>query len=406
VKGILPDGEGNLWLSTDKGLSRFEPKTQMFRNYTKKDGLHHNVFLSGAYHRGRDGRFYFGGESGVTAFHPDSIKAKRCVSPVVLTSFKVFDQSLPLPRSLASTREIRLSYKQNFFSFESAVLDYSIPEKNQYAYMLEGFDRDWIHAGVRRYASYTNVPPGEYVLRVKGANSDGVWNEGGVAVKITITPPLWETWWFTGLFGVALLVTIGGTIRYIEIRKLRERLRELEKQQALERERLRISQDVHDEVGAGLTQIAILSELAKIDLKRPQAAEAHIQKISERARQVIDNIGEIIWAINPKHDQLGDLAAYLRHYAVQFLMTTSIKYHCEFSDSSPDIHLSAEARRNLFLVFKEALHNIVKHAAATEVVLRLTCTDQRREILICDNGRGFSPEHPAPGVWTFLSMFK
>ncbi len=396
VKGILADDHGHLWLSTDKGLARFDPKNGISKNYTRNDGLHGNVFLSGAYHRGHDGRFYFGGEGGVTAFHPDSIPVRPCTSPVVLTSFKVFDQPLQLPPHPTSTQEIRLAHEQNFFSFEMAVLDYARPARSQYAHLLEGFDRDWIHTGTRRCASYTNVPPGQYTLRVKGTNADGVWNEDGVAVKITITPPFWKTWWFTGLFGTTLLITIGGTIRYLEIRKLRARLRAAEKQQALERERVRISQDMHDDVSAGLTEIAILSELAKRNLSQPQAARAHLMKISARAREVVDNLGEIIWAINPKHDQLGDFAAYLRHHAVQYLMLTGISYRCDFPEALAEVHLSAEMRRNLFLVFKEALHNLVKHAGATVAELRLTCSAQQLEISIRDNGRGFSPEPPAP----------
>lgn len=404
VKGILPDDHGNLWLSTDKGLCRFatagthgaDLRALTLKNYNQRDGLHGDVFLSGGYHRGRDGRIYFGGEGGVTAFYPDSLQTRPCTAPVVLTSFRVFDQPLQLPRSLISTQEILLSYEQNFFSFEMAVLDYSMPERNQYAYILEGFDRDWQYTGTRRYASYTNVTPGRYTLRIKGANSDGVWNDNGVAIRITITPPFWKTWWFTALFGTTFFVAIGGTLRYIEIRKLRERLRAAEKQQALERERVRISQDMHDDVGAGLTEIAILSELAKKDLLQPLAARAHIEKISERARAVVDNIGEIIWAINPKHDQLGDFAAYLRHYAVRYFMMTSISCRCDFPDALPELQLSADMRRNLFLVFKEALHNIVKHANATEVELRLTCTEARLEIVICDNGMGFAIDQPAP----------
>jgi signal transduction histidine kinase len=212
---------------------------------------------------------------------------------------------------------------------------------------------------------------------VKAQTTTG-WNETSAAIKISIVPPFWKTWWFTSLFWVTLVIALGGTIRYIEIRRLRERLRALEKQQALERERLRISQDMHDEVGASLTEITILSELAQKILPPEKEAENQLRKISERAREVIDNIGEIIWAINPEHDRLDDLSAYLRQYAGRYLMMASLKYRCEFPETIPDIQLSAEARRNLFLVFKEALHNIVKHAAARP-------TRHRRAI--SDNGR-------------------
>lgn len=410
VKSILPDAHGNLWLSTDKGLSKFNPRMRTFRNYTVQDGLLSNVFLSGAAYKSRAGRLFFGCDKGAIAFHPDSLKDNEHVPPIAITQFKVFEESLPLPlpRFLrdAALPELRLSYLQNFFSFEFAALDFSVPEKNQYAYQLEGFDRDWIRAGTRRYANYTNVPPGEYVFRVKGANNDGAWNETGATIKITIVPPFWKTWWFTNLFWVILVVVMSGTIRYIEVRKLAERLRALEKQQALERERVRISQDMHDEVGASLTEIAILSELARKDLRGGKEAESRLQKISERAREVIDNIGEIIWAINPEHDRLDDVSAYMRQYAGRYLMAAGLKYRCEFPEALPEIHLSAEARRNLFLVFKEALHNIVKHASAGEVLLRLSCTAQRLELFITDNGKGFARENVSHFGSGLLNMKK
>jgi hypothetical protein len=214
VKGILPDAQGNLWLSTDKGLSKFSPKKGTFKNYTVKDGLISNQFLSGAWYKSPDGRLFFGGDEGVIAFYPDSIKDNPYIPPVVITSFKVFDKPLSLQQALFSLAEIKLSYHQNFFSIEYAALDYTVPAKNQYVYKLEGFDPDWIHSGTRRYASYTNVDPGEYVFYVKGANSDGVWNETGASIKIVVTPPFWRTWWFRVLALAAIGLFVWGAYRY------------------------------------------------------------------------------------------------------------------------------------------------------------------------------------------------
>jgi DNA-binding NtrC family response regulator/streptogramin lyase len=207
VKSILPDANGNLWLSTDKGLSKFNPKNETFKNYTVKDGLISNQFLSGAYYKSQEGRLFFGGEGGAIAFYPDSLKDNPHIPPVVITRFNVFDKPLPLPAALSSLQAIKLSYRQNFFSFDFVALDYVAPLKNQYAYKLEGFDPDWVHCGTRRYASYTNVDPGEYVFRVKGANSDGIWNEQGAAISIIITPPFWKTWWFRTLAIFSVLIS-------------------------------------------------------------------------------------------------------------------------------------------------------------------------------------------------------
>ena len=229
VKGILPDAQGNLWLSTDKGLSKFNPTSGTFKNFTVKEGLINNQLLSGAYFKAADGRLFFGGENGVIAFYPDSLKYNPHVPPVVITSFKVFDKPLPQKRALFSLEELRLSYRQNFFSFDFVALDYAAPSKNQYAYKLEHFDPDWVQSGARRYASYTNVEPGEYVFRVKGANSDAVWNETGASLRIVITPPFWRTWWFR-LLAVSSVLLCGFVWYKKRISRLEEKRRGLEAQ--------------------------------------------------------------------------------------------------------------------------------------------------------------------------------
>ncbi|MCL4705523.1 sigma 54-interacting transcriptional regulator [bacterium] len=229
VKSILPDENGNLWLGTDKGLSKLDAKNGTFKTYTVKDGLLSNQFLSGAYHKDKNGRLFFGGDEGVIAFHPDSLKDNPHAPPVVITQFNVFDKPLALPAALSSLGEIKLSYRQNFFSFDFVALDFAAPMENQYAYKLEGFDPDWVQSGTRRFASYTNVDPGEYVFRVKGANSDGVWNEQGAALNIAITPPFWRTWWFRTL-AIFSVLAAAFTWHQFRIRRVEEKRAALEKQ--------------------------------------------------------------------------------------------------------------------------------------------------------------------------------
>jgi len=232
VESILADEQGNLWLGTSRGLSRFDPHTETFRNYDVSDGLTSNVMVLGASHRSESGEMFFGTLDGFNAFYPADVKDNPHVPPVVLTAFRKFDQVVEFDAPLSEVEEITLSYWDNFFAFEFAALDYTDPARNQYAYQLEGFDEDWIHCGTRRYASYTNLPPGEYTFRVKGSNNDGVWNETGRAVRITITPPFWQTWWFRVLaaaivLGVASAV-VGARMRYIAVlRESEERFRAL-----------------------------------------------------------------------------------------------------------------------------------------------------------------------------------
>ena len=222
IYGILEDERGHLWLSTNKGLSKFDPVTETFKNYDARDGLQSNQFGEGAYHKSRSGEMFFGGINGFNAFHPDSIKDNSHLPPIVITDFQIFNKSVPLKRDsleestgsflldkhISETEAITLSYRESVFSFEFAALHFSAPEKNKYAYMMEGFDAAWNHVGNRRLATYTNLDPGDYVFRVKGSNKDGIWNEAGASIKITITPPWWKTWWsyaFYAMLGIAAL---------------------------------------------------------------------------------------------------------------------------------------------------------------------------------------------------------
>jgi signal transduction histidine kinase len=332
---------------------------------------------------------YFGGLDGFVRFHPDSIKDNPYIPPIVITGFRKSETPLFIDSIILHKNTIELKHEEDAFSFEFVSLSYMQSGKNQYAYKLEGYDKEWNYCGVQRYANYKNVNPGTYIFRVKGSNNDGVWNEEGTSIAVIITPPFWATWWFRGFVFIALLVSVGGSVRYVEKRKLMRRIEQLENERAIERERARISQDMHDEVGSSLSEIAILSELGR---KRPEEAETRMREISDRASELIDNVSEIVWAMNPKNDTLDNLVAHLRRYAVKYLSLAQI--NCKFTapDVIPAHHLTAEVRRNLFLVVKEALHNVVKHAGASEVSITATLVDARLEINIEDNGKGFCVE--------------
>lgn len=212
VYGILNDANGNLWLSTNKGISRFNIKTKTFRNFNVSDGLQSNEFNTGAFYKSKNGEFFFGGINGLNYFYPDSIKENHFQPEIVLTGFKIFNSSssskekeLSIQKNISQRKQINLAYDEDFIQFEFAALDYSAPEKNQYAYMLGNFNNEWINSGTVRTATYTNLSPGEYVFRVKGSNNDDVWNEQGIAITLIITPPWWSTWWAYGLYGMLFL---------------------------------------------------------------------------------------------------------------------------------------------------------------------------------------------------------
>jgi signal transduction histidine kinase/ligand-binding sensor domain-containing protein len=217
VRGILEDDHGFLWLNTGKGISKFDPETNQFKNYDVSYGVEPAADLYyGVGCRTRNGEMYFGGAKGFARFHPDSVKDNPFIPPIVVTSFKKFDKPFPV------SSEIGLAYDENFISFEFAALSYMSPERNQYAYKMEGLDKDWVYSGTRRYASYPGLEPGEYVFRVKGSNNDGVWNEAGTSIAILISPPWWKNRWAYGLYALALVGAIYGAWR-MQMRRVRVR---------------------------------------------------------------------------------------------------------------------------------------------------------------------------------------
>lgn len=205
IYGILEDPAENLWLMTNEGVSRFSPRLRQFRNYDVSDGLQSKEFLSGSFYQSANGEMFFGGVNGFNAFHPQDIFDSGYVPPVHITSFKVLNREVRLPRAIWETKEIELSAKDSLFSFEFAALDYSAPEKNRYAYRLDGLTEDWVLTdAAHRQASFSRLPPGRYVFRVRGSNSDGLWSEPEAALVIRVRPPWWRSGWFLSLLAAAV----------------------------------------------------------------------------------------------------------------------------------------------------------------------------------------------------------
>ncbi len=396
VKSILPDAHGNFWLSTDNGLARFHPQTLAVKHFTQKDGLLTNQFLSGAYFKNAEGRMFFGGEGGAISFHPDSLRDNTYVPPIVITRFKVFDRVLPpLPQALPPgeraqqgqnlAARIHFSYRDNFFSFEFVALDFTDPPNNQYAYRLEGFDAEWVQAGTRRYASYTNVPPGEYTFRVKGSNSDGVWNEEGVAVRMVITPPVWQTWWFRVSAAVLAALLGYGVYRY-RVNRLLE----------MERLRTRLSADLHDDIAGNLSSIALFGKIVQDEAaaagEKKSAESELLQRMVVLAQESVTAIREIIWAIDPKPETFFDLLLRVRDFAANACRAQNMQFKFEAPSQAalPTKNLLPEQRKHLWLLLKEAILNAVKHSGGSELAIHIAQQTTHFTFNVIDNGAGLN----------------
>lgn len=239
ITSILVDSENDLWLATDKGLAKFNPKTKEVISFDPKDGLQ-NMELKGWALKAKDGEMFFGGPDGFNSFYPDQISndLNQNKPPVVITGLKIFNNPVVineqfnnriiLPAAINESKQLVLTHNENFFTFEFVALDYTSPEKNNYAYMMEGFDKEWVKCGTKREANYTNLDPGEYTFRVKASNNDGVWNEQGNSIQLIILPPWWKTWWFRLILGLAVILILT-SIYYWRLRQLNNQKVLLEK---------------------------------------------------------------------------------------------------------------------------------------------------------------------------------
>jgi len=399
VYGAMSDKAGHLWLTTNGGLIRFNPEKKTFRTYTSQDGLGGLEFNSGGFHRSPDGEFFVGGNGMLLSFRPDELVINKHLPRILLRSFKKFEKPVVhLDSIMASGQPIRLDYDENFFSFEWAALDYTNPSSNQFAYRLEGFDKDWVYTGTRRFVDFTNLNPGNYKLWVKAANNEGKWNDRDyLQLSLVITPPFWKTWWFYGL----LFLLVAAVAKLLYDNHVRQLLA-LERAKLEENERVRklAAQDLHDEFGNTLTRISLLTELVKNRMNGQAGGEVGelLTKISDNANRMYQGTKDFIWAINPEHDSLYEIAVRLKDFGDDVFDKTGIRFNVEgLNDSLRGVNLPTGASRHLVLLFKEAMSNTLKHAQATDTTLSFVPTSDSLRIEWQDNGRGMDLGRSRPG---------
>jgi signal transduction histidine kinase len=256
---------------------------------------------------------------------------------------------------------------------------------------MEGYD-EMTDAGSDRVVRYPKLPHGEYLFRVIAANEDGVWNEAGATLAIVVEPAFWQTWWFRSLAVVGLVGAIVGVVYFIATQKLQRQLARLKQQEAVERERARIARDLHDQLGANLTQVSLLGEMVETDKDLPEEVETHAKQISQTARLTSAALDEIVWAANPSNDTLEGLVNYACKYAQEYLAVANLSYRLEAPDKRPPTPIPPEVRHNVFLAFKESINNVVKHAQARTVKVRFRLDGQQFTFEIEDDGRGLPPD--------------
>jgi signal transduction histidine kinase/ligand-binding sensor domain-containing protein len=389
VYGILADKAGFLWLSTNKGLSKFNPADGRFINYDYSYGLQSNEFNTAAYFKSDDGEMFFGGIKGFTSFYPDEIFQNSFAPKVVITNFKKFNLPAKLDKSISFMDKIVLPYNDYFFSFDFVMPAYSNPLRHMFAYKLSGLDERWITlTNGERTAAFTGVPPGEYTLVVKGANSDGIWSANETKLIIVIQPAFWNAWWFRLLAAsiFCAFVFLLYSTRVNRLKKEKEIQIDLTNKliNSQEDERKNISAELHDDLGQNLLVVKNRLMLAE----RDKNFEENINEVMEILDGSIQDVSNISHLLHPSElEELG-LSQAIESMIYRIKSASGLKI---INNLLPlDEYFSSDEKINVFRIIQEALNNILKHANATEVILAGEIKGKNLIISVSDNGLGFA----------------
>lgn len=378
IQRIRADQEGNLWIITLDGLCKYNPKTNRFTPYGRRDGISLAHLTRAADFRCSQGYIMFTGANALMFFVPSYFSSKQSPPDVAITDFKLFNDYIPVD-SLLSLPQLSFTHEQNSFSIYFSALSYSLKEKLTYYYKMDGVDKDWIKADRQNFVNYPLLPPGTYTFYVYCENIDGLRSKHISSFRIHIKPPFWKTYWFlsTALFGLLLFVYVLHRLRVNQIL-------------AVEKIRTRVARDLHDDMGSTLSTINILSSMAQnklhTDLKK---TGDYIGKISENSQQMMEAMDDIVWSIKPSNDSMQKITARMREFATSVLEAKDIELDFDVAEEVNHVKLNMEARRDFFLVFKEAVNNAAKYSRATRIHITLSKEAGRLVLGVADNGIGF-----------------
>jgi ligand-binding sensor domain-containing protein/signal transduction histidine kinase len=412
ISEIVSDDRGWLWLGSDRGIFKVRQRELndvadghasrvLSIHYGEGNGLpslQASFGVSPNVLHSHDDRLWFPTLTALAVVNLNNLRENMQPPPVLLKQVIVDDRiiasyggAMPVQRgigSLSTETSLWLPPGHHRLEFDFTALSFSAPENVHLQYRLTDFDDDWVDAGTQRSISYSRLPAGNYQFQLRAQNSDGAWGEISM-VRLVVTPFFWQTWWFRSILLALFTLAVIAIVRYVSFRRLHSKLRALEQQAALDKERSRIAKDIHDDLGGSLTQIKLLFELTQRNRAAPDQVDALGQEGLTATRQIIKSMDEIVWAVNPRNDSLPNLIDYLGQFAIEFLARADIRCRVDLPDHPVDWTVSPEVRHNLFLAVKEALNNVIVHADADEVWLGVTATEQILTLTIEDNGHGF-----------------
>ncbi|MBC7936999.1 MAG: histidine kinase [Rhizobacter sp.] len=381
VEGLSIDNKGNVWSISSGGLQKFNPVTKTF-TYLATPDVEKAGGIKGNIYKDPQGKMYVAGDGYFIAFDPEQLQIDQQQPIVHFTDFSIFDESFS---HLLMQKKIALNHRQNFFNIHFAAPSYTASAPVQYSYMLQGVDKDWVNAGTSTQAPYTNLSAGEYIFKVRATSTPGAWSSQVSTLKIIIIPPFWKKGWF-----FALLALLAAAVAYA---LYRYRINELLKRQAI---RNKIAQDLHDSVGSTLSSISVYSQVAKIynEQAKMEALTGTLEKISIASGEMISEISDTVWAINPRNDNMETILQRMESFARPLLASQEIRFHFNYDPSVKHTNLEMTKRKNLYLIFKEAVNNSLKYAACNNLWVSITQQKNELILLVKDDGKGFERNEP------------
>lgn len=383
------DRENNIWACSPLGLDKIKMKngSPVIENLTKQNNIYQSVFKVVI---DKDNTVWATVSNGLIRITPEK-GATIDYSPALMVSLMKTGKD-----TINDINAAALSHKQNNLTFYFGATSFFDEKQILYSYrLLGGSNNQWSEPSNNATVSFIDLPPGDYRLEIKAKFPAGRYPEKTISHRFSIAPAWWQTWWFRSVSGLLIIALLIIAVRSYYRRKLEKQMVVLEKQQAIEKERTRIATDMHDDLGAGLSRIKFLSETIGIKKQQHEPIEEDVNKIREYSHEMIDKMGEIVWALNEKNDSLSDLLSYTRAYAVEYLAQNGVNCKAELPDLLPSVFVSGEFRRNVFLTVKEALHNVVKHSQASEVTLTMS-VNHHLSIKVKDNGSGIDKNKIRP----------
>ncbi len=405
VWSLIEDSTGHIWAGTDKGLNRFIPLNNKYviYNYGLQDGLKALDFNLHSACIDNNNRLWWGTGKNIVTKDLNSPFKQNNVKAIKLNYVEINDRFYDyrnLPDSMNKKisfsnvipfsncpNNLAVAYNQDHFTFHFSAIDWSAPDKIKYSYRMVGLDDNWSRPTDEPMADYRNLSYGSYQFQVKAIGQSQVWTEP-YAYNFTIHPAWWQTWWFKTLVIISLLGILFFIGRFIYYYQLRKQKILLEKQLAVQYERQRISAEMHDDIGAGLSGIRLMTEMAKMKSKDDESV-SEIEKIYNSVGDISSKMKEVIWSLNTENDSLGNLLSYLQKQARQMMENYPGSFTITMPEQTPDIKIGGEIRRHIYLAVKEALHNIIKHSGADIINLLISCEDNLI-IKVLDNGKGMN----------------